>query len=228
LRESRQRLQVLSQRLVEVQEEERRTLARELHDRVGQSLAALNINLSIINNELSGQALERSGVRLSDSMKLVAEVIALVRDVMSNLRPTLLDDYGLEATLENYLHDFQIRYGIHIRFEQSAPPLPRLGSSIEMTLLRISQEALTNIARHAQAHEVVLSLRLEANSIRLTIQDDGIGITSGQQSDHRGNHGLKIMRERAEALEGTLRLLSAPGQGTRIEAILPIPAEGEL
>jgi PAS domain S-box-containing protein len=228
LQESRKRLQVLSQRLVEVQEDERRTLARELHDRVGQSLAALNINLSIINNQLSGQPRELIGGRLSDSMKLVAEVIALVRDVMSNLRPTILDDYGLEAALQNYLSDFQSRYGINIQFEKTSPPFPRLGPSIEMTLLRISQEALTNIARHAQAQQVVLSLQQEGKFVCLTVQDDGIGIASWQEANHPGSRGLKIMRERAEAMEGNLRVMSVPGKGTKIEAILPVPGGGQL
>ncbi len=106
LQESRERLQILSQRLVEVQEDERRAIARELHDRVGQTLAALNINLIIISGQLGGKVDEQISTRLNDSMKLVAETIALVRDVMSNLRPAVLDDYGLEAAIESQLTQF--------------------------------------------------------------------------------------------------------------------------
>jgi PAS domain S-box-containing protein len=227
LQKSGQRLQVLSQRLVEVQEDERRTLAQELHDRVGQSLAALNINLSIINNQLSGQATEQLSMRLSDSMRLVAEIIALVRDVMSNLRPSVLDDYGLETALVNYINEFRSRYGIQVTFEPPTPPLRRLGASMEMTLLRIGQEALTNIVRHAQAHQVLLSLQEKENSIRLTVQDDGVGIASWREANHSGSHGLKIMRERAEAFDGDLRVTSEPGKGTKIEAIFPLPGDGQ-
>ena len=97
LHESREHLQILSRRLVEVQEEERRAIARELHDRVGQTLAALNINLMIMNGQLLEDSKQRIGSRMSDTMRLVAEAIALVRNVMTDLRPAVLDDYGLEA-----------------------------------------------------------------------------------------------------------------------------------
>src|SRR5215207_5340469 len=114
LQDSRERLRVLTQRLVEVQEDERRAIARELHDRVGQPLAALNINLIIINSQLSADSVQQIGARMSDSMKLVAETIALVRDVMSNLRPAVLDDYGLEAALQSHTVEFTSRYGINV------------------------------------------------------------------------------------------------------------------
>jgi signal transduction histidine kinase len=222
LHESHARLRILSQRLVEVQEEERRALARELHDRVGQTLAALNINLIIINSQLSGEATEQIGTRMNDSMKLVAETIALVRDVMTDLRPAVLDDYGLEAALEAHLSKFIARYDIDTRFEKPEKPLPRLGPSLEMTLLRIAQEALMNIARHAQATQVSLSVQQEADTICMTIQDNGIGIQSWQEANRPGSHGMTIMRERAEAFGGNLRVRSVPGQGTRIEAVIPL------
>jgi PAS domain S-box-containing protein len=222
LDESRSRLQILSQRLVEVQEEERRAIARELHDRVGQSLAALNLNLTIINNQLSHLVNEQVNARLSDSMHLTAEVIALVRDVMSNLRPTVLDDYGLEAALQMTLEQFKSRYGIGIKFEKSNSLIPRLGPSIEMTLLRITQESLLNIARHAQADQVALSLQMEENAVRLTIQDNGTGIQSWEAANRPGDHGLIIMGERAEAVGGDLRISSTPGAGTQIEVRIPL------
>jgi PAS domain S-box-containing protein len=227
LQESYRRLRILSQRLVEVQEDERRALARELHDRVGQTLAALNINLIIINSQLSGEAAEQIGTRLNDSMKLVAETIALVRDVMTDLRPSVLDDYGLEAALESHLAQFISRYNISARLEKPDRPLPRLGPSIEMTMLRIAQEALMNIARHARATEVNLSLRQEADTVCLTIQDNGIGIESWQDANRPGSHGLTIMRERAEAFDGNLKVKSVPGQGTTVEVIIPFRKDGQ-
>jgi two-component system sensor histidine kinase UhpB len=226
LQESHRRLRILSQRLVEVQEDERRALARELHDRVGQTLAALNINLIIINSQLSGEAVEHIGTRLNDSMKLVAETIALVRDVMTDLRPPILDDYGLEAALDSHLAQFISRYNISARLEKSDQSLPRLGPSIEMTFLRIAQEALMNIARHARASEVRLVLRQEGQTVCLTIQDNGIGIESWQEANRPGSHGLTIMRERAEAFGGTLQVRSVPGQGTTVEVTIPFSGDG--
>ena len=223
LQENRRRLQILSQRLVQVQEEERRSLARELHDRVGQSLIALNLNLTIIQGELFKGNTQQLSTRLADSIQLVTQVITLVRDVMSNLRPTILDDYGLESALQTYVTEFQARYGVPVQFEKRTPPLPRLDSSIEITLLRISQEALTNVARHAQASQAVISLRLDEKHVYLTIEDNGIGIPSVEGASRPRSHGLKIMQERAEALEGTLKILSTPGKGTKIEVAIPLP-----
>jgi PAS domain S-box-containing protein len=222
LQENRERLQILSQRLVEVQEEERRSIARELHDRVGQTLAALNINLIIIGGQLGGKVDEQVSTRLNDSMKLVAETIALVRDVMSNLRPSVLDDYGLEAAIESHLAQYLARYEIDAKLEKPASPLPRLGPSIEMTFLRIAQEALMNIAKHAHASQVTVRLQEEENAVRMTIQDNGIGIESWSEANRPGSHGLTIMRERAEAFGGSLMVDSIPGQGTKVEVKIPI------
>lgn len=224
LQENRRRLQILSQRLVQVQEDERRALARELHDRVGQSLMALKLNLTIIQGEMSKGYTERMGTRLADSIQLVSEVITLVRDVMSNLRPTILDDYGLESALQTYVSEFQNRYGIPVQFERQTPPISRLDSSIEITLLRISQEALTNIARHAQASEAILTVQQDEKQVYLTIEDNGIGVPAQGGASRRRSHGLKIMQERAEALEGNLTIRSTPGKGTKIEVIIPLPA----
>ena len=222
LHESRKRLQILSQRLVEVQEEERRAIARELHDSVGQSLSALNINLVILDNQISNYANEQVRTRLNDSMQLTAETINLVRDVMSDLRPAVLDDYGLEAALQSYADQFKSRYGIKILFEKPDRPILRLGSSIEMTFLRIAQEALQNIARHAHADQVNLSLWQEEKAIRLVVQDNGTGIESWQDANRPGSHGLTIMRERADAVGGNLRVLSVSGKGTKVEVSIPI------
>ncbi|HSK87822.1 MAG TPA: PAS domain S-box protein [Anaerolineales bacterium] len=227
LQESYRRLGILSRRLVEVQEQERHALARELHDRVGQTLAALNINLIIINSQLPADIIQQIGPRLNDSMKLVAETIALVRDVMTDLRPAVLDDYGLEAALESQLSKFTSRYSIGAVLEKSDRPIPRLGSSIEMTFLRIAQEALMNIARHAHAEHVNLKLQQDEQVVGLSIQDDGIGIESWQDANRPGSHGLTIMRERAEAFGGRLRVKSVPGQGTIVEVSIPFKNDGQ-
>jgi PAS domain S-box-containing protein len=222
LHESRERLQILSRRLVEVQEDERRAIARELHDRVGQTLAALNINLIIMSGQLLEDSKQRIGSRLDDSLHLVAETIALVRNVMTDLRPAVLDDYGLEAALQSYIDEYRSRYGIQVFFNQSDIPLPRLDPGLEMTILRIGQEALTNITRHAQAKQVNVSLQLANHAVRLTVQDDGVGMESLQGISHPRSHGLKIMRERAQAFGGSVNIESAPGKGTKVEARIPV------
>ncbi|HJR81266.1 MAG TPA: PAS domain S-box protein [Anaerolineales bacterium] len=222
LHESRKHLQVLSRRLVEVQEDERRAIARELHDRVGQTLAALNINLIIMNGQILEDSKQRIGSRLDDSLHLVAEAIALVRNVMTDLRPAVLDDYGLEAALQSYIDDYRSRYDIQVFFDPSDTPIPRLDPGLEMTVLRIGQEALTNVSRHAQARQVNVSLRLADRAIRLTVQDDGVGIGSLQEAYRLSSHGLKIMRERAQAFGGSVDIHSEPGKGTKVEARIPI------
>ena len=221
LRLNRDRLRELSQRLVEVQEEERRALARELHDRAGQTLAALNINLTIMKNQLSEDVLERVGSRLKDSLHLVNETIALVRDVMADLRPTELDDYGLEVAIRSYLDQYSSRYETQILFKKPDVSLPRLGSSKEMTLLRVIQGAFTNIARHAHASEVRVSISLKEGIVHLTVQDNGVGMEL-QEINHPGSHGLKIMRERVEAFGGHFKVTSSPGNGTTVEVGMPI------
>ena len=102
-------------------------------------------------------------------------------------------------------------------FDHSNEPLPRLGSAIEMTLLRIAQEAMTNVARHAHADQIHLSLRQEENTLRITIQDNGTGIPSLPEATRPGSHGLTFMRERVEAVGGNFKIFSAPGEGTSIE-----------
>jgi PAS domain S-box-containing protein len=227
LRKSRARMQELSRRLVDVQEEERRAIARELHDSVGQSLSALNLNLVMIRDQLSGESAQHIGPRLDDSMQLAKEAIALVRNVMTDLRPAVLDDYGLEAALNSYIDQFVTRYNIKVLFKRADTPLPRQSPSREMTLLRISQEALTNIARHARANQVNMSLRLADNAICLTVEDNGVGIPSGEEANRPGSHGLKIMRERAEAFDGILMVESVPGKGTKVEVSIPIENGGQ-
>jgi PAS domain S-box-containing protein len=225
LMESRQRLQILSQRLVEVQESDRRSLARELHDRVGQTLTALNLNLTIIGNQLADHSSQTVSRRLSDSIKLVTEMIDIVRDVMSDLRPVVLDEFGLTAALQAFLARFETRYGLHVEFSGADHSFPRMGDAMEMTVLRITQEALMNIARHAQAKNVSVLLRMEKECLVLTIKDDGIGLEE-VDSESPDSHGLTIMRERAEAVGGNLKISSIPEQGTTIEASLPI--EGSI
>lgn len=222
LHKNRERLRILSRRLVEVQEEERRAIARELHDRVGQNLAALNLNLNILRSQLSDDALQKVGSRLSDSVQLVNDILTITRSVMADLRSNVLDDYGLESALREYADQFTQRFGIRVVPDKTGNPIPRLDPSIEMTLLRITQEALTNVARHAQASQVTITLDVESDTVHMTIQDNGIGILSWQKANQLGSHGLRIIRERTEAFGGSMQILSAYKKGTTIEVKIPI------
>jgi PAS domain S-box-containing protein len=217
---SRDRLRQLSRRLVEVQEEERRIIAQELHDRAGQTLSALSINLTILKDQLLEDTRRKVGTRLSDSIELTTDVINVIRNVVSDLRPMALDDYGLQATLKSYIADYVTRYGIQVQLDQPEVNIPQLEPGVAMTVVRIVQEALTNVVRHAQASHVRVSIRLVNDVLHLTIDDNGVGIANTQ---HRSaSHGLKIMRERAEAFGGSANVGMAPKKGTRVEARIPI------
>jgi PAS domain S-box-containing protein len=213
-----QRLKGMAQRAAEVQEIERRTLAQELHDRVGQNLTALNINLNILKTALAATTASPSvRARLDDSLVLLDRTVESIRDVMTELRPAVLDDYGLAAMLRWYADDFTRRIGVAVSVA-GADPAPRLPASTERTLFRIVQEALNNVAKHAAARHVKLLLEPQAGWFRLTVADDGCGfdpVTCDASNPHRG-WGLMIMRERAESAEGRLRVESAAGRGTRV------------
>jgi PAS domain S-box-containing protein len=220
LSRSRDRLRELSRRLVEVQEEERRIIAQELHDRAGQTLSALSINLTILKDQLLEDTRRKVGTRLSDSIELTSDVINVIRNVVSDLRPMALDDYGLQAALRSYIADYVSRYDIQVYIDQSGRQIPALEPGIAMTVLRIVQEALTNVVRHANAKKVQVSIRMEQEILHLAIVDDGVGIANTQKRPT--SHGLKIMRERAEAFGGSVEVGPAPGRGTRVEAHVPI------
>jgi len=228
LRKTGKRLRELSRRFVEAQEEERRALARELHDRLGQTLSALNLNLTVMNGQLSEDSKQRLGSRLADSLHLIAEASSLVRNVMADLRPAALEDYGLEAALQSYINEYTSRYEIKVLFEHASQLIPRLGHIVEITLLRIAQEAMTNVARHAQADQISLSLQREENIITMTIQDNGVGIPSLQEATHPSSHGLTFMRERIETVGGKFKIFSTPETGTRIEVTVPLENRAEI
>ena len=220
--EGQKNLELLSQRLFDTQEAERRIVARELHDGVTQSLAALKMNLVIISDELLATPREETNARLTDSINLAAQVIDLVRSVMTDLRPSGIDDSDLESALGSLLEQFRSRHNINVQFEKNDSPLPRLDANLELALMRIAQEALFNITKHANTKEATLILRQEKDAIYLAIEDKGDGIKSLQNARRSGSHGMTIMRERAEAFGGNFNVTSVFGQGTKIEVRVPI------
>ena len=152
-----QQLRAMSRRAVEIQEAERRRLAQELHDRVGQNLTVLNINLNIIKGQISPLQAPMVGPRLDDSLELVEATVESIRDVMAELRPAVLDDYGLAAVLRWYADDFGRRTGVATSVV-GHDPTPRLSPAAEAILFRIAQESLINVAKHAQARRASVAL----------------------------------------------------------------------
>ena len=218
-----EQLLVLSQRIVEIQESERRALSAELHDRLGQDLVAISLNLHIIKTQLCAELLSRIGPRLDDSVALVERTVEVVREVAGALRPLVLDDLGLAVTLKSYGERFAARTGIRVVVEAS-PPIPRMHRKVELTLLRVSQEALTNVLKHAGAEMVGLQLAVNGENISLTISDNGCGFDVESAIGHRTNGlGLVVMQERLHAVKGSLRIASKPGFGSRVIATIRRP-----
>lgn len=214
---SEHQLRSLTSRLKEVEEEMRKWIARELHDCVGQNLSALNLNLSLLNSHIPDEMVKKTGPIFDDSMRLLSETAEHIRDVMARLRPVGLDDYGLASAINGYVERFVKRTGIHVDV-QAEEYEKRLPLDTETQLFRITQEALTNILKHAEAQKVTVSIKPMDNRVRLTISDNGIGFdtdSSGQTTDHSG-WGLISMKERANSLNGKFKVISEPGDGTII------------
>jgi two-component system sensor histidine kinase UhpB len=212
-------LRALTGQLTEVQESERKQLARELHDQVGQSLTALGLNLNTIGAYLAqnpfGDGLIRT--RLDDSLVLVDQTTASIRDVMAHLRPPVLDDYGLVAALRWYGNRVAGRTNFAVTV-QGEEPDPRLPAPVENMLFRITQEALTNATKHAQASHVIITVETDQRTVCLTIADDGIGfeVALPPGSGEQQGWGLISMSERAETVGGRCRIESIPGDGTQV------------
>jgi PAS domain S-box-containing protein len=210
------RLKAMAQRAAEVQETERRHLAQELHDRVGQSLSALSLNLNILKGQLGEAATPLARERLDDSLALLESTVESIRDVMAELRPALLDDYGLAAVLHWYAEEFSRRSGVAVSVIGTDPG-PRLAPQVEGILFRIVQESLTNVVKHARARQVRVVLEDRPGSFCLRVADDGCGFDAPQvRGDHHHGFGLMIMRERAESAGARLTVESAPGRGTAV------------
>jgi two-component system sensor histidine kinase UhpB len=213
LRDYASNMQQLSHRLVEVEEEERRNINRELHDRIGQDLAAVKLNIELIRAMLAEDARRVVGARLDDVQRLAQTTIDNTRNIMAELRPPGLDDYGLAVALKAHADTVAQRLGIPVRLS-GEDPKPRLPSPVETGFYRIVQEALNNIAKYARANNVEIALAAGTAATTLAIVDDGVGFDIGKVAAN--SYGLRIMRERAEAVGARLAVDSAPGRGTRI------------
>jgi len=212
-----ERLRALSARVAEVEDAERQRLARELHDQVGQNLTALGINLNLVRTHMPQETSELVRARLDESLALMEETTARVRLVMADLRPPMLDDFGLVATLQWRGARFASHMGATVTVT-GEEPVPRLPALTENALFRITQEALTNVAKHARATQVTITVKTDNDTVRLTIADDGIGFDRTAPARPNGDRGWGLINiaERAEAVGGHCRIESKPQQGTRV------------
>jgi PAS domain S-box-containing protein len=223
LQEANAQLNVLSRRLFEVQEDERRHLSRELHDRVGQALTAVKIDLQCTQCLEEHTEIVR---RLDDSIGALELLVQQARQLSLELRPPLLDDLGLVPALRWYLDQQAQRTGFHVKFFAD-PSLERVDVSLETVCFRVAQEALTNIIRHAHAQEVNVELHRTTETLHLVVRDDGIGfdVATAQQRCRQGaSLGLLGMLERVALVGGEWDCKSAPGSGTEVHAFLPLQA----
>jgi signal transduction histidine kinase len=220
LRVYAERLRILTRRLLEIQEAERRHLARELHDEIGQVLSTLSVNLQVA---LGGcDAVVRP--RLEESIVIVDQAIQQVRNLSLELRPLMLDDLGLISALRWAARRQAERTGLVLHFDDRSTGF-RLPADVETAGYRVAQEAMTNVVRHAQAQQVWISVERCKHEVALEIRDDGIGfdVANARERAMRGaSFGILGMQERVELLSGTIEIHSQPGQGTTIRVSFPI------
>lgn len=199
-------LQALTQRLMSVQEEERRRLARELHDEFGQTLTAAVAYLWLIDRRLP-EDMDSLRKPVAETRRLMTQTLGAMREMSHLLRPAILDDFGLVLSLDAHVKSFAERYDIVTTFHADELP-ERLPPDVETSLYRIAQEALSNVARHARASRVDVRMTVEDGKLRLRIEDDGVGLASNARHD---GIGLIGMRERVRMLHGTIAMSAAPG-----------------
>jgi signal transduction histidine kinase len=214
--EAERRMRELSQQLVATQEEERKKLSRELHDHVGQVLTALRMELGSIDRlRAPGDgALARA---VAESRQLVDNMVRTVRDLALGLRPSMLDDFGLQPALEWHAREFTRRYNLPVDLTMKGD-LTRLADPYATCIYRVVQEALTNCVRHAKASHVRVTVSGEGDTIAVAVVDDGVGI---RPESRKSGLGLRGMEERARDLGGSVEIHSTPGVGTSLMIRIP-------
>jgi PAS domain S-box-containing protein len=216
----REQLRALAERLQWVREEDRKKVARELHDQIGQILTAIKMDMTWITRHLpesEGEVL----ARLRESIQSIDDGVKAVRTICSGLRPGVLDDLGLAAAIEWQASEFSSRNGVHCQV--SVPPVDlHLDGDRATATFRIFQECLTNVIRHAQAKSVRVALCQEEENILLVVEDDGIGFCESGLSNSLGSLGLLGMKERAQFCGGDVHISSSPGNGTTVTVRVPL------
>ena len=216
----------LLERVISVQEEERKRIARELHDETSQALTSLLVRLQVLEQ---AKSVPEAQAQLGDLRSEVARVLDGVHDLALELRPSVLDDLGLVAALRRYFREYEAKFEQRVDFQILGLARERLPSDVEIAVYRIVQEALLNIARHAHAEDVSVLLERRGLVLAVVVEDDGQGFEaaevmgSGRQKENLGLYG---MQERASLLGGSVSIESSPGVGTAIIVQIPLrPAD---
>jgi signal transduction histidine kinase len=221
LRRKTQQLELLNAQITVLRDHERRRIARELHDSVGQLIAALAINNAVLQSEVKNVGADANRC-LSENAALIEEIRKEVRTISHLLHPPLLDEAGLASALHCYVAGFAERSKIDTRLEIPTA-FGRLPDDVELAIFRVVQECLTNIHRHSESPTASIRIVLQGTTLTVEIEDNGVGISPDklfESSPHAGI-GLRGMRERLRLLGGTLKIHSV-GQGTRVIAVVPI------
>ncbi len=221
VRKSNRQLHALSQRLIQAQEQERLHLSRELHDESGQLLAALLVQLGLLEREAEHDGLVYK--RISELKETTNEIQTNLHQLAVDLRPASLDHLGLVTALEQYVNEFSQQYNIQVEFEAVGMQKERLPNDVETAIFRIVQESLTNVVLHAEATHVDVVISKRSRHVAATIEDNGVGFkpTTPTYEDHLGLFG---MRERVEMLGGRFTIESSPGAGTTVNVEVPYNA----
>lgn len=219
---ARDRLRKISQRLVEIQEAERRHLALELHDEIGQQLTALRLNLE----RGRAGAIGECGKFLDEAHGQVQQLVSLVRELSLNLRPTMLDDLGLVPALLWHFDRLAASRQLDVDFKHSGLEGRRFPAELETAAFRVIQEALTNVTRHAATAQAAVRVWATDDQLLVQVRDEGAGFDSASVLAAEGSNGLPGMRERVALLNGQFELISSPGQGTRLTAEWPLITMG--
>ena len=231
--EQRERVIRRQQRAIQilhVQEEERKRISRELHDEVGQAVVAINAYLAAVRRRGSGRHAARLTTTVAEVQKLLIGAMSRVHAFARELRPAVLDDLGLVPALRSYLKDFAERTGLFVHFERAVVSRRLLTAQQETTLFRIAQESLNNVARHAQATQVEISLRQVKGCVQLCVKDNGTGFAARALRSRIAKRrlGLLGMQERLRLLGGRLLVQSMPGRGTAVVARVPLRADEKV
>ncbi len=223
--QQKEQLRRLNLELTRIQENERRQLAQELHDEMGQTLTAITMDLITVRQLLPSETPPLAQERLAEALELTERTLEQIRELSLNLRPPMLDDLGLIPTLRWYINRYARRVQVETVLEAEGME-DRLPADLETTIYRVLQEALTNVARHAQAGRVWVRLERQADRILAQVADDGRGfdVQSVLAADNGAQGmGLVGMQERVSLAGGTLQIESEPGKGTVVRFTLPLP-----
>jgi two-component system sensor histidine kinase DegS len=217
--------QYLGIRVIQAQEEERKRVAREIHDGPAQMMANVVLRAEICE-KLLDRDVAKARTELKELKEVVRESLAEVRQIIFDLRPMALDDLGLVPTLRRYLADFQEKHKIHTDLKVLGRE-KRFNSGLEVALFRSVQESLNNVSKHAKATSAIVRLEMSEERVHVQIEDDGVGFVVEEvlSSQEDGHFGLLGIKERIQLLDGRLEIQSSPNQGTKVRISLPIPEE---